>query len=537
MVEGNLVDVVNGTIYPARLNLHRGELVHIERLRSARDDYILPGLIDSHLHIESSLLCPSRFAEAALPHGTTAVVADPHEIANVLGMEGIRYMVRDGKDTPLRFYFTAPSCVPATRWETSGAVIGWREVEELILEQGFIALGEVMDYRGVIEENPEVMGKIEVAKRNGVPIDGHCPGLGGADLDMYIFAGITTDHECVTLEEAEEKHRKGMTIMVREGSASRNMRELLPFARDHECFLVTDDMHAADLMQGHMDARLRMAVEGGMDPIDAVRAATLWPSRHYDLPIGAVEVGRPADFLVVSDLTEFRVKEVYRDGRLVAKNGRPLFRAVPLRIETRIHQQETSADDFVLRHPGPVATVRVIEVRGQTIESEARLLDVEVSDGRITVDPERDIALIAVVNRYQRKPPALGLVRGFGLTRGAMASTVSHDSHNIVAVGMDPHLMAIAVNRVSRSGGYFVTDGTRETSLELDVAGLMSTAHHREVADKERQLHELLSQMGCRLSAPFMTLSFQTLLVVPELKMSDRGLFDSVNMRFVDVVV
>jgi adenine deaminase len=537
MIEGNFVDVVSGDIVPARLNLYENHLVRITQRPVSKNHYIIPGMIDAHIHIESTKLCPSRFAEMAVPHGVTSVIADPHEIANVMGMEGINYMLADGSSVPMRFFFTAPSCVPATPWETSGAVIDWRSIRQMLEDPQFVALGEVMNYLGVINEDPYVMGKIEVAKQLAKPIDGHCPELTGNPLDKYIFAGISTDHESTRLDEAMEKHEKGMTIMVREGSASRNMKDLMPFARQHECFLVTDDMEADELIRGYMDKRLKMAVEYGMDPIHAIRAVTLWPAKHYELPIGTVDISRPLDFVIVKDLESFEVKEVYIDGRLVAKDGKPLFEVKPKEVHPTILHQDRSPQDFLIPFNGDRVKVRVIKVMERQIESLASEAELFTINGQLRPDPVRDIAIIAVANRYHNAPLALGFVQGFGLKRGAIASTVAHDSHNIVAVGVDPASLARAVNGVSRIGGYMATDGVRDASLELDVAGLMSTSYSQDVVDQDATVFDLVRDMGCSLPSPFMTLSFQCLLVLPELKISDRGLFDSRHMEFVDPII
>jgi adenine deaminase len=529
-VDGQLVDVIHGEIYPACVNFRDGRVVRIERKISAPQRYILPGLIDAHMHIESSMLTPYRFAEKAVVHGTTAVVANPHEIANVMGMEGIRYMVDDGKSTPLRFFYSAPSSVPSTSLETSGAVIGWKEIRELLATKEFVSLGEVMDVPGVLNEDPSIMSKIEVAVQAGKPIDGHAPGLSGYDLDRYIMAGISTDHECTTAWEAEEKSRKGMTIMVREGSAAMNLMDLMPFAAKHKHMLVTDDLSALDLVDGHMDSLLRKAVAGGMDPIHAIRAVTLWPAQHYHLPGGSIVVDGAADLVVVDDLTTFNVLETWIGGELVAKDGRPLFVGNPTTVPPGIAPIEVLAKDLRVTSGRPVAKVRVIKVLPDEISSLAATAELDVDDGEVLADPSQDILLIAVVNRYRPAPPAVAFVSGFGLQRGAMASSVSHDSHNLIGVGTDPALLALALNSVAaQGGGYYVTDTVNSARLELPVAGLMTALPWDEVARKGSEVNALLRDMGCPLPAPFMTLSFQSLLTVPELKVSDRGLFDTVR--------
>jgi len=529
-VDGQLVDVIHGEIHPACVNFHEGRIVHIERRIAAPERYILPGFIDAHVHIESSLLTPYRFAEKAVAHGTTAVVANPHEIANVMGMAGVRYMVSDGKSTPLRFFYSAPSSVPATGMETSGAVIDWKDVKEMLSSRDFVALGEVMDIPGVLREDPEVMAKIEVAVQFGKPIDGHAPGLMGYDLDRYIMAGISTDHECITIKEAEEKHRKGMTVMVREGSAAKNMAALLPFARANKHFLVTDDLRAIDLAEGHMDALLRRAVAGGMDPIHALRAVTMWPAQHYGLPGGSLYVNGPADLVVVDDLATFRVRETWINGELVAKDGLPLFVGIPTVAPSGISAGEVQAKDLKVTSRKPTATVRVIKVLPDQVVSVATTAELEVYEGAAMPDPSRDILLMAVANRYRPASPAVAFVNGFGLRRGAMASSVAHDSHNLIGVGTDPALLALALNAVTgQGGGYYVTDGTSSVSLELPVAGLMTPRPWDEVARKESEINAFLQGMGCALPAPFMTLSFQSLLTMPDLKLGDLGLFDTVH--------
>ncbi len=533
-VSGQLVDVLGGVIYPAQLLIRQGIISRIDRCDDAPKRFILPGLIDGHIHIESSLLTPCRFAEVAVLHGTTAVVTNPHEIANVAGMEGIRFMIEDGEGTPLRFYFTAPPCVPCTKWETAGAVLGRDEVLEMMRRPDFVALGEVMNFWAVVEGDPEMLAKIEVAKRLGKPVDGHCPALSGPDLDKYIAAGITTDHECVSLEEAEEKHCKGMTVMVREGSAAKDLEMLLPFARRHRHFLVTDDLHAVDLMSWHLDGLLKRSVEGGVAPMHAIRAATLWPALHYGLPGGSVEVGGAADIVVVEDLKDFKVLETWIGGRLVTKNGVVQFEPRPTTMAPTMPHIAIEKKDLMIQALGGTAPVRVIEVRSDRITSRARSAELKVLDGHIVPDISQDVLLLAVVNRYVRAEPALAFVKGFGLRSGAIASSVAHDSHNIIAVGTDHAELAAVINGLAvQGGGYLAIDGGRARRLELPIAGLMSNRPCQEVARKEAEINEFVKNMGCPLPEPFATLSFQSLLVIPELKLGDRGLYDSIDMKFV----
>jgi adenine deaminase len=537
-VNGQLVDVLSGSIYPACVNFYEGKVVRIEHKVSAPMQYLLPGLIDAHIHIESSLLTPYRFAEKAVVHGTTAVVANPHEIANVQGMDGIRFMVEDGKNTPLRFFYTAPSCVPPTKMETSGATIGWAEIKEMLSSKDFVALGEVMNYVGVLSDDPEMMSKIEVAQQLGKPVDGHCPGMKGYDLDRYIMAGMTTEHECETLAEAEEKHRKGMKIMVREGSAAKDLSTLLPFAIKNKHFLITDDLGTPDLLEGHVNALLRKAVAGGMDPLQAIRAATLWPAEHYGLPGGSLYVGGAGDLVVVEDLKDFKVLETWIGGELVAKDGAPLFLGNPSTRPWGLRPLDLKEADLRVPASGPKAKVRVIQVSPDHIGSLSTTADLPVEQGDVRPDPTQDILLMTVVNRYVPAKPAMAFVKGFGLRVGALASSVAHDSHNLIAVGTDHRTLTLAIRGlVAQGGGYFITDGAREMGLELPLGGLMSARPGEEVAGRVAEINAFLREMGCVLPGPFMTLSFQSLLTVPELKLGDRGLFDVRQGAFVDPVL
>jgi len=536
-VEGQLVDVVNGKVAPSRVVMEDGKFTEIVPLAVAPSVYLLPGLIDSHIHIESSQLCPSRFAEAAVPHGTTAVVSDPHEIANVLGMKGIELMLEDASNVPLRIFLTAPSCVPATQYERSGATIGIPEIESMLKDPRFVGLGEVMDVQGVLNDDPRIISKIKAAKAFWKGIDGHCPGLVGNDLVKYINAGIRTDHESMTSDEAEEKYFLGMWIQVREGSASRDLRSLMPFAKSHECMLVSDDLRARDLVNGHLDVLLRKAVALGMAPMHAIRAVTAWPAWHYNLPGGSVAVGRTADLVIAEDLRDFKILKVYIAGKLVAEDGAPLFLAEPRTNGLGMVPRDLVGEDLLPNAEGERASVRVIEAFPDRIESGSLVTELPIRDGRVRASPEQDILHLALVNRYESEKPVLAFIKGFGLKRGAMATSVAHDSHHILAVGASPDDMARAINAVSRSGGYAVCDGDQMSNLPLEVAGLMSTSPARVVAQKENDLVEMLAGMGCRLPAPFMTLSFQSLLVVPELKIGDRGLFDTTRMEVVPAIL
>jgi adenine deaminase len=537
-IEGNIVDVIAGEIFPGRVVHRDGVIRAVERLSGNFQGFLLPGFIDAHIHVDSSLLCPSRFAEAVVPRGTTAVVTDPHEIANVLGMPGISYMRQDAAGAPLRFYFTAPSCVPATPFETAGASLGAAEVEALLQEDDVVALGEVMNYRGAVDRDPVILSKIRAARRIGKPIDGHCPLLTGEKLKEYVNLGISTDHECTNVDEAREKHSLGMRILVRQGSVAKNLDALVPFARENDFFLVSDDKLAPDLLEGHLDRTLAQAVASGVDPLHAVRAVTLRPADHYRLPMGAIAAGRAADITKVRDLSSFDVEDVYIGGKLAATGGTPVFRATPVSKSGTFAIPPRRGPDFIISAPGPAAAVRVIVVIRDEIVTADETAVMRVEGGRVTPDPERDILLISVVNRYRDAPVSCGFVKGFGLKAGAIASSVAHDAHNIVVVGANPEDMAGAVNTIIReSGGFCLSAGGTSISLPLGVAGLMSTEPPRDVGARLGFLQRRARELGCLPDWPFMTMSFLSLLVVPRLKIGDRGLFDVDASRFVDAVI
>ena len=444
-IEGNIVDVATGRIFPGKVVHENGVITRVEPVAGSFSGFLLPGFLDAHIHIDSSLLCPSRFAEAVVPRGTTAVITDPHEIANVLGVPGISAMREDAAAVPLRVFFTAPSCVPATSFETSGASLGPADVEALLREKDVVALGEVMNYRGAIGSDPEVMAKIRAAKSAGKPIDGHSPMLTGEDLRKYAGLGISTDHECTTAAEAVEKHALGMRILVREGSVAKNLAALAPFAKEHDFCLVSDDMFAPDLIEGHLDRSLARAVSLGIDPLRAVRAVTITPASHYRLPLGSLEPGRLADIVKVRDLSGFSVEEVTIGGVLAARDGRPNFTARPVPAAKTFPVSPRRYADFSVPAPGRTATVRVIGLIRDEILTESGTAILPTKGGQVIPDPERDILLVSVVNRYRDSKVASGFVRGFGLKSGAMASSVAHDAHNIIVVGADDESMRAAI--------------------------------------------------------------------------------------------
>lgn len=535
-LSGQIVDVTNGEIFPGMIDFENGVIKSVARRDKAPEIFIAPGLIDAHIHIESSHLCPSRFAETVIPHGTTAVVTDPHEIANVFGMDGVKYMIRDSKGTPLRTFFTAPSCVPATQFETSGAVLTHSEVSEMLSWPEVVALGEMMNFPGAISGDEEVLLKIDAAKKFGKPVDGHAPMLSGEDLRRYASRGITTDHECTSQEEAEEKFSAGMAVQIRQGSASKNLSALAGFAKDHPFMLVSDDRSAHDLLRGHLDHTLREAVDLGIDPMSALQAVTVRPAMHYGLPGGWFEPGRAADFAIFDNLDDFEVTESWLAGIKVASEGMPLFDVAPTKLDLKLPCIRKSPADFEMKAEKENVNARAIGAIDGEIVTESSRVRLEVKDGTIEPNIELDALRLAVINRYMEAPVSNSFAVGFGLQEGAIASTVAHDSHNCIVVGVETEAMAEAANSSLECGGFSVSGAGRTSLLELPIAGLMTDRPASEVAMAIDVLLGHAGQIGCRLSSPFMTLSFMSLLVIPKLKLGDRGLFDVEEFRFVEPI-
>jgi adenine deaminase len=534
-ISGRIVDVVNRTEYPGTVEISGGVIRRIRRdARVKGNGLIMPGFVDAHIHIESSMLPPTEFARLAVVHGTVATVSDPHEIANVLGIAGVDYMIAEGRRSPFKFYFGAPSCVPATTFETAGADLDAKAVERLLARKEIRYLAEVMNFPGVLGKDPGVLAKIAAAQRLGKVVDGHAPGLRGKSVQAYAAAGITTDHECVTLVEARDKLRAGMKILIREGSAARNYAALVPLLKSapQHCMFCCDDLHPDLLVQHHIDAHLRRALALGVDRFDALACATLNPVSHYGLEVGLLREGDPADFVVVKSWRNFRVQRTYLRGRLVASDGRSKLPRVAARVVNRFRAGPRTTEDFAV--PAEKGTLNVIEaLNGQLITRHVSL-PAKTIEGRAVADPSRDLLKIVVVNRYARRAPtAVGFIRGFGLREGAIASSVAHDSHNVVAVGVDDAALTVAVNLVikHRGGISVVGQGTRKI-LPLPIAGLMAVGNGYAVARRYTELDAWAKRLGSKLDAPFMTLAFMALLVIPDLKLSDRGLFSGRKWAF-----
>ncbi|PLW96273.1 MAG: adenine deaminase [Marinilabiliales bacterium] len=535
--EGNIVDLRAETIFKGRIFVENGIIVKVEKDESIiGDQYILPGLIDAHIHIESSMLIPSEFARLASVHGTVATVSDPHEIANVLGIEGINYMINNGNKVPFKFYFGASSCVPATPFETAGFELGLNELDQLLARDEIKYMSEMMNFPGVIHRDEFVMKKLDIAKKYDKPIDGHAPGVVGEDARKYIDAGITTDHECFTMEEALSKISYGMKIQIREGSAAKNFDALVGLLEDHadDVLFCSDDKHPDDLVEGHINRLVIRAIKKGFDPIKVLKSAIINPIEHYKLDVGTLQVGDPADMIMVDNLTDFNVVETYADGILIAKNGKTLIDSVNESAPNNFQALPLKESDMVVKPESNC--LRVMEaLDGQLITTE-ECVSPKVVNGNVVSDPERDILKIVVLNRYKKAAPAIAFIRNFNLKEGAIASSVAHDSHNIVAVGVDDADIAKAINLVIKEkGGVSLVSSSKEMILPLPVAGLMSAEDGYLVAEKYHEIDHAAHALGSTLRAPFMTLSFMALLVIPNLKLSDKGLFDGTSFSFTDL--
>lgn len=533
-VSGQVVDLFARRIFPAIIRVSNGRIAAIEPVAHAPKNFILPGFVDAHVHIESSMLTPVQFARLAVTHGTVATVSDPHEIGNVLGVAGVRYMLENAAKVPFRFYFGAPSCVPATDFETAGAEISVADVEELLQMQEIKYLAEVMNYPGVLSHDPGLMAKIAAAHRLGKPVDGHAPGLRGALATQYAQAGISTDHECFTAEEALDKLAAGMKILIREGSAAKNFEALIGLLPDYpdKIMFCSDDKHPDSLAAGHINQLVCRAVAKGYGVFDVLRAACVNPVLHYGLETGLLRTGDAADFVVVDDLSDFRVLQTYIGGQLVAENGKSLINSVESETVNRFDTSLKSPGQFAVQDNGQ--DLQVIEALDGQLVTNRIVCAPKAKAGLVVADLERDLLKITVVNRYADAPPAVAFIRNFGFQHGAIASSVAHDSHNIIAVGTDDESICRAINLViSVKGGLSAVAGSEQMLLPLPIAGLMTGADGYQVAAQYEQLDRMAKRMGSRLQSPFMTLSFMALLVIPSLKLSDKGLFDGDAFRFV----
>ena len=537
-IQGQIVDIPNKRIYSGEVHVENGKIISIIEKEHHNKNYILPGFIDAHIHIESSMLVPSEFAKIAVLHGTVATISDPHEIANVLGVDGVYYMIENSKKVPLKFHFGAPSCVPATSFETAGAVIDANGIKELMAHPDIYYLAEMMNYPGVLFDDPEVLKKIEWAKHYNKPVDGHAPGLRGEPIKKYIAAGITTDHECFTFDEAQEKLSLGMKVLIREGSAAKNFEALIDLLPEHfeNMMFCSDDKHPDDLIVSHINALCARAVTKGMDVFKVLQAACINPVHHYKMNVGLLRENDAADFIVVENLTDFKVLQTYIDGTLVAENGNSLVAHVAFETPNNFSVNAKQISDFEVT--GIASKIRVIEaLEGQLITNEIHHEALYLKD-KIIVDISNDVLKMAVVNRYQDTQPAIAFIKNFGLKKGAIASSVAHDCHNIVVVGTSDAEICNAVNTlIKNTGGICAVNGTEVKSLALPVAGIMSDKDGWETGKQYQEIDAMAKALGSSLKAPFMTLSFMALLVIPDLKLSDKGLFSGKSFSFVDLEV
>jgi adenine deaminase len=538
IIQGQVIDIHQRRIFPGEIQIVQGRIKSIRSIANAPSRYILPGLVDAHVHIESSMLVPSEFARLAVVHGTVATVSDPHEIANVLGIAGVEYMIQNGQQTPFKFFFGAPSCVPATGFETAGAKIDTNGVMALLKLPEVKYLAEMMNYPGVLMNDDEVMAKIKIAQQLGKPVDGHAPGLRGATAKQYFDAGISTDHECFSYDEALDKLKLGVKIIIREGSAAKNFEaliELLPLYPDHIMFC-SDDKHPDDLIKGHINQLIARALMNGCDLYDTIRAATVNPVQHYQLEVGLLREGDPADLMVVEDLSTFEAVETYINGQMVAHHGQTLLHSVVAEAPNNFNTPLKTPQDFRVKAVAG-AKAKVIEALNGEIVTRSSSALLPSNGGFALSDPSQDVLKITVVNRYADAPPAVAFIKNFGLKEGAIASCVGHDSHNIIAVGVDDEAICAAVNAIIRHrGGISAVAGTVEKVLPLPVAGIMTNADGYQTARLYSEIDDFVKNtLGSTLTAPFMTLSFMALLVIPDLKISDLGLFSGKEFAFVEL--
>ncbi len=538
ILQGQIVDIKNRCIYKGEITIENNSIKSIEAKEHQNNQYILPGFIDAHIHIESSMLVPSEFARLAVCHGTVATVSDPHEIANVLGVKGVEFMIENGKQTPFKFNFGAPSCVPATNFESAGAEIDADAIKNLLENPDIKYLAEMMNYPGVIFDDSEVLKKIEWAKHYNKPVDGHAPGVRGEDVTRYINAGISTDHECFTYEEALEKLQKGMKVIIREGSAAKNFEALIDLLPEHfeNMMFCSDDKHPDDLILGHINQLCARSVAKGIDIFKLLQVACVNPVKHYNLEVGLLQVGDAADLIVVENLTDFKTLKTIINGKVVFENDQSLIQVVAFDTPNSFNTLTKAPSDFY--YQATSNKIRIIEaLEGQLVTNEIITESLQ-KDGNLVSNPDKDILKMTVVNRYKNEKPAIAFIKNFGLKHGAIASSVAHDCHNILAVGVSDELICKAVNAIIKhQGGVAVVTANTEDVVPLPVAGIMSDQDGVTVGKQYAALSAQAKDLGSKLHAPFMTLSFMALLVIPKLKLSDKGLFDGEGFKFLSLEV
>ena len=536
-VAGNIVDVVSKRIFKGELRVQGGFISSIKELENVPDCYILPGLVDSHVHIESSLLIPSRFADLVVRKGTLGVVTDPHEIANVLGEIGIDFMINDASKTPLEIRFGVPSCVPATPFETSGFKLGSNKVESLLKREEVVCLAELMDYPGVIRRDLEVMKKIVAAKRLGKKIDGHAPGLKGEDLKKYAAAGVSADHECSTIEEALDKIRLGMMIQIREGSAAKDFEALYSLIESHpDCvMLCTDDTHPDDLFEnGHIDNLIRKGLEKGCSLMNLLRASSYNAIKHYGLDLGLLQLRDSADFIIIDNPESFKVQSSYMKGNCIYKDGEVLFESHNEILLNNFYRKEIKLEDIQVEAKD--CDVHVMTVSDGNLVTGWGSGRPKVEEGKLVSDTNKDLLKMVVMSRYNNEKPVVGFAQGFGFKKGAISASIAHDSHNIIAVGTKDSDILNALNTlIELKGGMVASEGNETRSVKLDVAGLMSNKRGEDLLVEYTYLSDFTKTFGSSFHSPFMTLAFMSLLVIPKLKLSDKGLFDVEQFKLIDL--
>jgi adenine deaminase len=537
-LKGNIIDISNRRIFKGEITIENGKIKSIEEKDCEENHYILPGFVDAHIHIESSMLVPSEFAKIAVKHGTVSTVSDPHEIANVLGVPGVEFMIENGKQTPFKFNFGAPSCVPATSFESAGAIINSDDIKTLMANPDIKYLAEMMNYPGVIYDDTEVLKKIEWAKQYKKPIDGHAPGLRGDDLTKYIAAGISTDHECFTYAEALEKLQKGMKVIIREGSAAKNFEALIGLLDEHyeNMMFCSDDKHPDDLLLGHINQLCARSISKGNDLFKVLQAACINPVKHYNLDVGLLNVGDFADCIVVEDLKTFKTLQTYINGELVFGNGISNIKHVEFENLNNFNTDKKQVLDF--RFESRSKQIRVIECLDGELVTNEITKNATIKNGNLVSNIETDVLKMVVVNRYQNDKPAIAFIKNFGLKEGAIASSVGHDSHNIIAVGVSDEAICTAVNLlIENEGGICAISNAEEKVVALPVAGIMSDQNAETIGKQYSELDTMAKQLGSELHAPYMSLSFMALLVIPSLKLSDKGLFNGSDFKFTSLEV
>ncbi|MDB4036600.1 adenine deaminase [Polaribacter sp.] len=538
IVKGNIVDIQNKKIFKGEVEVENGKIIGVRATQHLQENYILPGFVDAHIHIESSMLVPSEFAKIAVIHGTVATVSDPHEIANVLGVKGVEFMIQNGKKVPLKFNFGAPSCVPATSFESAGAIIDANDIKLMMENPDIKYLAEMMNYPGVLFDDEEVLKKIQHSKNNNKPIDGHAPGLRGDAVTKYIAAGISTDHECFTFDEALEKLQKGMKVLIREGSAAKNFEALIDLLPEHfeNMMFCSDDKHPDDLLLGHINQLCERAVAKGIDVFKVLQAACVNPVKHYNLEVGLLQKGDAADFILVDNLKNFNILETYINGDLVAKNGESFVKSVDFEVLNNFNTDKKKVADF--RFESSANKIRVIEALDGELVTNQIEANTLIVDGNLVSNTATDVLKMTVVNRYKNAKPSIAFIKNFGLKEGAIASSVGHDSHNIIAIGVSDEAICKAVNLIiENSGGICAVNASEEKIVSLPVAGIMSDLSAQEIGKSYADLDAMAKRMGSKLRAPYMSLSFMALLVIPALKLSDKGLFDGTSFQFTSLEV